>query len=57
MTEDAVCYRCGHAEDDHDPKLTYCNRRGCRCLMFRTEAEELEDSVAEGGELDFDHDA
>lgn len=53
---DAPCIRCAHPADQHDPNLGYCEHDGCRCLIYVSEADELEAGLGSGDlprELDF----
>lgn len=51
VTEALTCAKCGHTEDQHDPRLGFCEAAHCSCMVFRLEDDFADDDE---GELDFD---
>jgi hypothetical protein len=50
------CLRCGHAEEEHDPILRFCEHGDCRCIAYQS-GEETGTEEEEREPLDFEEDA
>lgn len=55
MSDDPVCAKCGHSEDDLDD-MGICRVEGCRCVSFQPQYEEVVDDDEDGFELDDEED-
>jgi hypothetical protein len=52
VSDESACI-CGHSLDSHDEILGFCTTRDCRCICYRTELDEDDETE----ELDFEEDA